>query len=73
MTVCETSRYAVKSGGMSTASGHSRLAREVGIADPTPNARASYDAVVTTARGPLPDTMTGRPRSSGRRCSSTLA
>jgi hypothetical protein len=29
--------------------------------------------VVTTARGPLPDTMTGMPRSSGRRCSSTLA
>jgi len=31
------------------------------------------DAVVTTARGPEPETMTGSPRSSGRRCSSTLA
>ena len=31
------------------------------------------DAVVTTARGPLPATITGSPRSSGRRCSSTDA
>ena len=29
-------------------------------------------AVVTTARGPLPATTTGSPRSSGRRWSSTL-
>ena len=42
------------------------------MADPTPNSRASYDAVVTTARGPLPATTTGSPRSSGRRRSSTL-
>ena len=41
MITRETSRYAVKSGGMSTASGHRRRARDVGIADPTPNARAS--------------------------------
>ena len=30
-------------------------------------------AVVTTARGPLPATITGRPRNCGRRCSSTEA
>ena len=40
-------------------------------AERTPNRRASYDAVVTTARGPLPATITGRPRSVGRRRSST--
>ena len=55
------------------ASGHSRRACEVGIAERTPNARASYVAVVTTARGPEPDTITGLPRSAGLRSSSTLA
>ena len=58
---------------MTTACGHSRRAREAGIADPTPNLRASYEAVVTTARGPDPATMTGCPASSGRRRSSTVA
>ena len=74
MTARETSRdRPSKSGGMTTASGHRRRACEAGIADPTPNRRASYDAVVTTARGPEPATITGRPRSSGRRRSSTFA
>ncbi len=35
------SRYVVKSGGRNTASGHSRRAREAGIAEPTPKRRAS--------------------------------
>ena len=38
---------------MRIASGHSRIARVVGIALPTPNCRASYEAVVTTDRGPF--------------------
>jgi hypothetical protein len=46
-------------------------ARAAGMADPTPKRRASYEAVVTTARGPLPATTTGRPRSSGARRNST--
>ena len=57
---------------MNTASGHSRRACAAGEAEPTPNRRASYDAVVTTARGPEPATTTGLPFSSGRRSSSTL-
>ncbi len=55
------------------ASGHRRRALAVGIAEPTPNLRASYEAVVTTDLGPDPATITGSPFSSGRRCSSTLA
>ena len=58
---------------MTIAVGHSRRACEAGIADPTPNSRASYEAVVTTARGPEPATITGLPASSGRRNSSTVA
>ena len=56
---------------MKIASGHSRRARAAGMAEKTPYLRASYDAVVTTARGPEPATTTGLPRSSGRRISST--
>ena len=44
----------MKSGGSQWASGHIRRALEAGIAEPTPNSRASYEAVVTTARGPVP-------------------
>ena len=58
---------------MTIAVGHSRRACEAGIAEPTPNLRASYDAVVTTERGPEPATITGLPFSSGRRISSTVA
>ncbi len=60
------------SGATTTASGHSRTARPIGIALRTPNALASYVADSTTPRRP-PPTITGRPRSSGRRRSSTLA
>src|SRR5512139_680622 len=40
------------------------------MADRTPYARASYDAVATTPRPPTPPTTTGLPRSEGlSRCS----
>ena len=39
---------------MKIACGHSRRACAAGEAEPTPNLRASYEAVVTTARGPVP-------------------
>jgi hypothetical protein len=56
---------------MKIACGHRRRAWAAGEAEPTPNLLASYDAVVTTARGPLPATTTGLPIRSGRRSSST--
>ena len=56
---------------MKIACGHRRRACAAGEAEPTPNLRASYEAVVTTARGPVPATTTGLPISSGRRSSST--
>src|SRR5688500_14667559 len=37
----------------------------MGIAECTPNTRASYDAVATTPRGPSPPTMTAFPRRLG--------
>ena len=41
-----------------------------GMAERTPNTRASYDAVATTPRWPTPPTTTGFPRSDGlSRCS----
>ncbi len=46
------------------------------MAERTPNARASYDAVETTPRfvgSPSPPTITGLPRSSGWRSTSTAA
>jgi hypothetical protein len=52
-------------------SGQRRRALATGIAEPTPNSRASYDAVVTTARGPRQAMISGLPRRSGRRSSST--
>jgi len=57
--------------GVDLAPGMIDLARAAGIAEPTPKRRASYEAVVTTARGPVPATITGNPRSSGRRRTST--
>ena len=46
------------------------FAREAGIAECTPNLRASYDAAQTTLRNPGHPTITGFPRSSGAsRCS----
>jgi len=73
MTSLETSPYSPCRGGMKTACGHSRLARLIGIADRTPNARASYVADSTTPRAPSPPTTTGCPARSGRSRSSTLA
>ncbi len=46
-------------------SGHSRRARTDGIALRTPYALASYDALVTTPRAPVPPTITGFPLSDG--------
>ncbi len=70
--ICREARtYLSMSTGRKTPSGHSRAAFEMGIAELTPNTRASYEHADTTPRplGSAP-TMTGRPRSSGRsRCS----
>ena len=41
MTCLETALYTECRGGMKTACGHSRLARTAGIAERTPNFRAS--------------------------------
>jgi hypothetical protein len=50
--------------------GHSRSARLAGIAERTPNFRASYEAAQTTDRFPRHATITGLPRNSGlSRCS----
>ena len=71
MTCRETAAYLSMSTGTNAPSGHRRAARPIGIAECTPNRRASYEAAETTPRprGSAP-TMTGRPRSSGRsRCS----
>src|SRR3546814_7314818 len=43
---------------------HRRSARTAGIAERTPNTRASYDAAQTTDRAPRQATTTGRPRRS---------
>src|SRR5438105_1826720 len=49
---------------------HSRFARDDGIAECTPNLRASYDAAQTTLRSPGQPTTTGLPLSAGSsRCS----
>ena len=45
---------------MKTASGQRRLARVAGIAECTPNLRASYEAAQTTLRWPGHPTITGR-------------
>src|SRR5262249_8970085 len=58
------------------ASGILRAANRNGIPDWTPNARASYEAVLTTPRllgSPSPPTTTDRPRNSGCRNTSTAA
>ncbi len=76
ITCTEAASYAGASTGRKTASGHFLAAVRSGIPDPTPNARASYDAVDTTPRSvgsPRPPTTTGRPASSGRRSTSTAA
>jgi hypothetical protein len=66
-------RYEGKSGGTNTASGQSRRARAPGIAERTPYRRASYDADITTPRGPPPPTTTGFPASEGSLSVSTDA
>ena len=43
------------------------------MAECTPERRASYDALVTTPREPVPPTITGFPRSDGSFNTSTLA
>ena len=73
MTSLDTSPYSPCRGGMKTACGHCRLACPTGIAERTPNARASYVADSTTLRAPRPPTTTGLPARSGRSLSSTLA
>ena len=73
MTSLDTAAYSRCLGGTNTARGYIRCARPTGIADRTPNARASYVAESTTPRPLAPPTMTGRPASSGRSLTSTLA
>lgn len=47
--------------------------RATGIAEVTPKRRASYDALATTPRPPVPPTIRGRPRSRGSSRASTEA
>src|SRR5687768_17634811 len=52
------SEHAFEGTGTHIASGHRRNAREIGIADRTPNLRVSYDAEHTTPRlSRVPPTM----------------
>ena len=70
MTTREAALYAPNRPDRNAARGHSRRASCIGIAEWTPNTRASYEAVDTTPRPPSPPTMTGLPRSDGlSRCS----
>ena len=63
-------RYTSKRGLRYAACGHRDRASAVDIAERTPYLRASYDAVETTPRTPIPPTTTGLPRSEGlSRCS----
>src|SRR5215469_18438161 len=55
----ETARYRGKSGGRKTALGQRRSARTAGMAERTPNFRASYEAAHTTERFPRHATTTG--------------
>ena len=55
------------------APGARRLARIAGMADTTPNVRASYDADSTTPRFPAPATTTGLPARLGSFCVCTDA
>ena len=73
MTPRETSAYRSCRGSRTTARGHSRRARPIGIAEWTPYRRASYVADRTTLRPLPPPTTTGRPCRSGRSTSSTEA
>jgi hypothetical protein len=55
---------------MKMPAGQSRIARDAGIAECTPNFLASYDAAQTTLRSPGQPTITGFPFSEGSsRCS----
>jgi hypothetical protein len=53
--------------GSTVSWGQRRRAVTIGRAEWTPYLRASYEAVVTTPRGPSWATTTGLPRSSGCR------
>jgi len=67
MTSRLTRWYFAPSTGTKIASGQSRLAVRIGIAEWIPKRRASYEAALTTPRSLLPPTptTTGLPRSSG--------
>ncbi len=73
MTPSETREYLAWSGSTTVAWGHIRRALVIGIAECTPNRRASYVADRTTPRVPPPPTITGVPFSSGRSSSDTDA
>lgn len=65
ITCSLTSRYSRKRGTRYAALGASLRACPIGIAECTPNTRASYEAVATTPRGPIPPTTTAFPRRLG--------
>ncbi len=70
MTCVLAIRYAPNRPARNAACGHRRRASDAGIAERTPKTRASYDAVATTPRAPIPPTTTGLPRNDGlSRCS----
>ncbi len=74
ITSRETAAYFRMSTGRKTPPGQSCTARAAGIAEWTPNRRASYDAADTTPRpSGVPPTITGLPLSSGRSRCSTAA
>jgi len=68
----ETSLYLPMRTGRNIPPGHSRFAWNTGMAEWTPNLRASYDAADTTPRF-APPTITGFPVNSGRSACSTEA
>ncbi len=61
----DTSTYSPIRPGSQVACGQSRMATTDGIADRTPNGRASYEQVDTTPRGPLCPMISGTPASDG--------
>ena len=74
MTAFDISRYRSKCPTVHIASGQSRSAVDEGMADRTPNLRASYEHVDTTPLlFELPPTMTGFPRQAGWSSCSTEA
>ena len=69
----DASTYSPIRPGSQIACGHRRMAVTDGIAECTPNGRASYEQVETTPRGPLWPMIKGFPASAGFSRTSTAA